>query len=95
MGGQSISPSFCRTVHKHYLHYYYFKIIKLLITKEIEEMTAYIQTYVNSPLFSLSKSYIEVGLIICVIVFISLGVLMNLINTIVQNTLISNHFISN
>nr|AND48027.1 subunit 2 of NADH-plastoquinone oxidoreductase [Sphagnum australe] len=75
--------------------YYYLKIVKLLITKESEEMTAYIQTYVSSPLPSLSKSSIEVGLIVCVIVSTSLGVLMNPINTIVQNTFISSHFISN
>ncbi|KAH9530519.1 hypothetical protein CY35_20G007900, partial [Sphagnum magellanicum] len=74
---------------------YYLKIIKLLITKESEEMTAYIQTYVSSALPSLSKSSIEVGLIVCVIVSTSLGVLMNPINTIVQNTFISIHFISN
>jgi hypothetical protein len=58
-------------------------------------MTAYIQTYVNSPLPSLSKSSIEVGLIVCVIVSTSLGVLMNPINVIVQNILILSHFISN
>jgi hypothetical protein len=57
-------------------------------------MTTYIQTYVSSLLTSLSKSYIEVGLIVCVIVSTSLGVLMNTINTIVQNTFISSHFIS-
>jgi len=75
--------------------YYYLKIVKLFITKESEEMTTYIQTYVSSLLPSLSKSYIEVGLIVCVIVSTSLGVLMNTINTIVQNTFISSHFISN
>jgi len=58
-------------------------------------MTAYIQTYVSSPLPSLSKSSIEVGLIVCVIVSTSLGVLMNPNSTIVQNTFISSHFISN
>jgi hypothetical protein len=46
---------------------------------------------------SLSKSSIEVGLIVCVIVSsswgVSWGVLMNLINTIIQNALILNHFI--
>jgi NADH:ubiquinone oxidoreductase subunit 2 (subunit N) len=75
--------------------YYYLKIVKLLITKESEEMTACIQTYVSSPLPSLSKSSIEIGLIVCVIVFTSLKVLMNPINTLVQNTFISSHFISN
>jgi NAD(P)H-quinone oxidoreductase subunit 2 len=75
--------------------YYYLKIVKLLIIKENEEMTAYIQTYVSSPLPSLSKSSIKIGLIVCVIVSTSLRVLMNPINIIVQNTFISNHFISN
>jgi NADH:ubiquinone oxidoreductase subunit 2 (subunit N) len=74
--------------------YYYIKIGKLLITKESEEMTAYIQTYVSSPLPSLSKSSIKVGLIVCVVVSTFWGVLMNPINTIIQNALISNHFIS-
>jgi NADH:ubiquinone oxidoreductase subunit 2 (subunit N) len=72
--------------------YYYFKIVKLLITKKSEEMTAYIQTYVSSPLLSLSKSSIEVGQIVCVIVSTSWEVLMNPINTIIQNALILNHF---
>jgi hypothetical protein len=58
-------------------------------------MIAYIQTYVSSPLLSLSKSSIEVSLIVCVIVSTSLGVLMNPISTIVQNTFILSHFISN
>jgi len=58
-------------------------------------MTSYIQTYVNSPLPSLLKSSIKVGLIVCIIVSTYLGVLMNPINTIVQNILISSHFISN
>jgi hypothetical protein len=57
-------------------------------------MTAYIQTYVNSPLPSLLKSSIEVGLIVCVVVSTSWGVLMNPINTIIQNAFILNHFIS-
>jgi NAD(P)H-quinone oxidoreductase subunit 2 len=75
--------------------YYYLRIVKLLITKESEEMTVYMQTYVGSPLPSLSKSSIKVGLIVCVVVSTSLGVLMNPINTIIQNALILNHFISN
>jgi len=57
-------------------------------------MIVYTQTYVSSLLPSLLKSSIEVGLIVCVVVSTSWGVLMNPINAIIQNALILNHFIS-
>nr|YP_010613859.1 NADH-plastoquinone oxidoreductase subunit 2 [Andreaea regularis]WAS08604.1 NADH-plastoquinone oxidoreductase subunit 2 [Andreaea regularis] len=67
--------------------YYYSRIIKLLITKENKEITPYIQTYVSSSFFLLSKNSIEISIIICVIASTFLGILMNPIINIIQNTL--------
>jgi len=66
--------------------YYHLKIVKLFIIKESEEMIVYILTYVSSPLPSLLKSSIKVGLIVCVIVSTSLGVLLILYIILLQIT---------
>nr|QZJ47981.1 NdhB [Tetraphis pellucida] len=67
--------------------YYYLKIVKLLITKENNEITPYVQTYISSSFSISSKSSIEVSIILCVIASIFLGILMNPIINIIQNNL--------
>jgi NAD(P)H-quinone oxidoreductase subunit 2 len=74
--------------------YYYLKIVKLLLTREKKEITPYIQTYTGVSFSILSKSSIEVSILICVIASVFLGVFMNPIINIIQNNLNLNSFIN-
>nr|BDW36487.1 NADH dehydrogenase subunit B [Hyophila propagulifera] len=73
--------------------YYYLKIIKLLITTENTKITSYIQTYKVSSVFLLSKNSIEISIIVCVIASMFLGIFMNPIINLLQNSLNLNSFI--
>ena len=72
--------------------YYYLKIIKLLIITENKKITSYIQAYKVSSIF-LSRSSIEITIIICVIASIFLGIFMNPIINLLQSSLNLNSFI--
>nr|YP_009525843.1 NADH dehydrogenase subunit 2 [Juniperus sabina]AXT16439.1 NADH dehydrogenase subunit 2 [Juniperus sabina]UNB14392.1 NADH dehydrogenase subunit B [Juniperus sabina]WGC90095.1 NADH-plastoquinone oxidoreductase subunit 2 [Juniperus sabina var. davurica] len=65
--------------------YYYLKIIKLLMTERKKEITPYVQNYRLSS--SISKNYIEFSMIISVIASTLLGIIMNPIVAIAQDTL--------
>lgn len=65
--------------------YYYLKIIKLLMTERNKEITPHVQNYRLSS--SISKNYIELSMIVCVIGSTLLGIVMDPIIAIVQDTL--------
>nr|YP_009371215.1 NdhB [Torreya grandis]APX55493.1 NADH-plastoquinone oxidoreductase subunit 2 [Torreya jackii]ARR75336.1 NdhB [Torreya grandis] len=65
--------------------YYYLKIIKLLMTERNKEITPHVQNYRLSS--SISKNYIEFSMIVCVIASALLGIVMNPIVAIAQDTL--------
>lgn len=66
--------------------YYYLKIIKLLMTERKKEITPYVQNYRLSSSIS-KKNYIEFSMIISVIASTLLGIIMNPIVAIAQDTL--------
>nr|AUF33702.1 NdhB [Fouquieria diguetii]AUF33703.1 NdhB [Fouquieria diguetii] len=65
--------------------YYYLKIIKLLMTGRNQEITPYVRNYRRSPLRS--NNSIELSMIVCVIASTILGISMNPIIAIAQDTL--------
>nr|QYB21138.1 NADH-plastoquinone oxidoreductase subunit 2 [Austrotaxus spicata] len=71
--------------------YYYLKIIKILMTERNKEITPHVQNYRLSS--SISKNYIELSMIVCVIASALLGIVMNPIVAIAQDTLFENRFI--
>nr|YP_011031878.1 NADH-plastoquinone oxidoreductase subunit 2 [Huperzia selago]WRB00988.1 NADH-plastoquinone oxidoreductase subunit 2 [Huperzia serrata f. longipetiolata]WRB01076.1 NADH-plastoquinone oxidoreductase subunit 2 [Huperzia selago]WRB01336.1 NADH-plastoquinone oxidoreductase subunit 2 [Huperzia serrata] len=74
--------------------YYYLKIIKLLVTKRNEEVTPYITNYINSSYFLTSKNVTELSMMICVIASTVLGLAVNPIITMAQNSIFSSRFTS-
>lgn len=64
--------------------YYYLKIIKLLITERNREITPHVQNYRVSS--SISKNFIELSMIVCLIASVTLGIVMNPIIAIAQET---------
>lgn len=67
--------------------YYYLKIIKLLMTGRNQEITPHMRNYRISPLRS--NNSIELSMIVCVIASTILGISMNPIIAIAQDTLFS------
>nr|YP_009419797.1 NADH-plastoquinone oxidoreductase subunit 2 [Pentaphylax euryoides]YP_009419812.1 NADH-plastoquinone oxidoreductase subunit 2 [Pentaphylax euryoides]ASM46495.1 NADH-plastoquinone oxidoreductase subunit 2 [Pentaphylax euryoides]ASM46496.1 NADH-plastoquinone oxidoreductase subunit 2 [Pentaphylax euryoides] len=65
--------------------YYYLKIIKLLMTGRNQEITPYVRNYRRSPLRS--NNSVELSMIVCVIASTILGISMNPIIAIAQDTL--------
>ena len=65
--------------------YYYLKIIKLLMTGRNQEITPHVRNYRRSPVRS--NNSIELSMIICVIASTILGISMNPIIEIAQDTL--------
>nr|YP_010884107.1 NADH dehydrogenase subunit 2 [Helleborus argutifolius]YP_010884122.1 NADH dehydrogenase subunit 2 [Helleborus argutifolius]WIW41782.1 NADH dehydrogenase subunit 2 [Helleborus argutifolius]WIW41797.1 NADH dehydrogenase subunit 2 [Helleborus argutifolius] len=65
--------------------YYYLKIIKLLMTGRNQEITPHVRNYRRSPLRS--NNSIELSMIVCVIASTILGISMNPIIAIAQDTL--------
>nr|BEV75953.1 NADH dehydrogenase subunit B [Citrus latipes]BEV75973.1 NADH dehydrogenase subunit B [Citrus latipes] len=65
--------------------YYYLKIIKLLMTGRKQEITPHVRNYRGSPLRS--NNSIELSIIVCVIASTILGISMNPIIAIAQDTL--------
>nr|YP_009571476.1 NADH-plastoquinone oxidoreductase subunit 2 [Gisekia pharnaceoides]YP_009571491.1 NADH-plastoquinone oxidoreductase subunit 2 [Gisekia pharnaceoides]AEK78184.1 NADH-plastoquinone oxidoreductase subunit 2 [Gisekia africana]QBC71953.1 NADH-plastoquinone oxidoreductase subunit 2 [Gisekia sp. GY-2019]QBC67770.1 NADH-plastoquinone oxidoreductase subunit 2 [Gisekia pharnaceoides]QBC67771.1 NADH-plastoquinone oxidoreductase subunit 2 [Gisekia pharnaceoides]QBC71954.1 NADH-plastoquinone oxidoreduc len=65
--------------------YYYLKIIKLLMTGRNQEITPHVRNYRRSPLRSTNS--IELSMIVCVIASTILGISMNPIIAIAQDTL--------
>nr|ADD31416.1 NADH-plastoquinone oxidoreductase subunit 2 protein [Rhododendron simsii]AEK71653.1 NADH-plastoquinone oxidoreductase subunit 2 [Rhododendron simsii]UIW20957.1 NADH dehydrogenase subunit B [Rhododendron x pulchrum] len=65
--------------------YYYLKIIKLLMIGRNQEITPYVRNYRRSPLRSTNS--IELSMIVCVIASTILGISMNPIISIAQDTL--------
>nr|YP_010589330.1 NADH dehydrogenase subunit B [Isoetes wormaldii]WAB48157.1 NADH dehydrogenase subunit B [Isoetes wormaldii] len=75
--------------------YYYSRIIGLLIIERDKEITPYVTNYIISPSSLISKSFIELGMVLCAVASTILGVIMNPIITIAQDNISSSHSISN
>lgn len=80
--------------------YYYLRIIKLMLTKGGKDMSTYVKeykmTYVQSrQSFIFKPSSLELGLIMCVVPSITLGLVMNPIVNIVQQTILESNVLLN
>lgn len=75
--------------------YYYLRIIKIMITRDGKDISAYVQEYNTVSSLQPSSetlvipSSIEFGITICVIVSIALGFFMNPVINIIQETVLS------
>lgn len=75
--------------------YYYLRIIKIMVTRDGKDISAYVQEYNSVSSLQPSSetlvipSSIEFGLTICVIASIALGFFMNPIINIIQETVLS------
>nr|UPO65447.1 NADH dehydrogenase subunit 2 [Cosmarium impressulum] len=74
--------------------YYYLRVVKAMMTKEIKEMSSYVREYVTPSMSIFSSSSIEVGVTLCVIASSILGFFMNpIIDVTKQSILINNFFV--
>lgn len=75
--------------------YYYLRIIKIMVTRDGKDISAYVQEYNTVSSLQPSSetlvipSSIEFGITICVIVSIALGFFMNPVINIIQETVLS------
>jgi len=79
--------------------YYYLRIIKILTTRDGKDISIYVQEYIFSPLSNstqilLIPTNLEFAVIICVIASIFLGLAMNPIINIAQESLVSSTILS-
>jgi NADH:ubiquinone oxidoreductase subunit 2 (subunit N) len=77
--------------------YYYLRVIKIMITRDGKDMSIYVQKYAPSVSSSenlLMPSSIEFGLTLCVIASILIGLVMNpIINILEQSIILTNNFV--
>jgi NAD(P)H-quinone oxidoreductase subunit 2 len=74
--------------------YYYLRVVKAMMTKEIKEMSIYVREYVTPPVSLFSSSSIEVGLTLCVIASSILGLFVSpIIDTTRQSILVNTFFV--
>jgi len=73
--------------------YYYLRVIKAMMTKEVKEMSTYVREYVNPSMSLLSSSSIEMGLTLCVIASSILGLFLNPIIDITRQSIALNNLI--
>jgi NAD(P)H-quinone oxidoreductase subunit 2 len=74
--------------------YYYLRVVKAMMTKEIKEMSSYVREYVTPSMSIFSSSSIEVGVTLCVIASSILGFFMNpIIDVTKQSILVNNFFV--
>nr|UPO65568.1 NADH dehydrogenase subunit 2 [Staurodesmus triangularis] len=74
--------------------YYYLRVVKAMMTKEIKEMSTYVREYVTPSVSIFSSSSIEVGVTLCVIASSILGFFMNpIIDVTKQSILVNNFFV--
>jgi NAD(P)H-quinone oxidoreductase subunit 2 len=71
--------------------YYYLRVVKAMMTKEVKEMSAYVREYVTPSMSLFSSSSIEVGVALCVLASSLLGFFMNPIIDLTKNSMILNN----
>nr|YP_009498639.1 NADH-plastoquinone oxidoreductase subunit 2 [Isoetes butleri]YP_009499335.1 NADH-plastoquinone oxidoreductase subunit 2 [Isoetes engelmannii]YP_009536137.1 NADH-plastoquinone oxidoreductase subunit 2 [Isoetes graniticola]YP_009555634.1 NADH-plastoquinone oxidoreductase subunit 2 [Isoetes piedmontana]YP_010588284.1 NADH dehydrogenase subunit B [Isoetes lechleri]YP_010588355.1 NADH dehydrogenase subunit B [Isoetes smithii]AWK92321.1 NADH-plastoquinone oxidoreductase subunit 2 [Isoetes tegeti len=74
--------------------YYYSRTIGLLITERDKEITPYVTNYKISTSSLISKSFIELGMVLCAVASTILGVIMNPIISIAQDNISLSHLIN-
>ena len=73
--------------------YYYLRVVKAMMTKEVKEMSTYVREYVTPSMSIFSSSSIELGLTLCVIASSILGFFMNPIIDVTRQSMLSNTFL--
>ena len=74
--------------------YYYLRVVKAMMTKEVKEMSAYVREYVTPSMSSWrTSSSIEVGVTLCVIASSILGFFMNPIIDVTRQSMLLNNLI--
>nr|YP_009258474.1 subunit 2 of NADH-plastoquinone oxidoreductase [Netrium digitus]ANI25478.1 subunit 2 of NADH-plastoquinone oxidoreductase [Netrium digitus] len=68
--------------------YYYLRVLKTMITKEAKEMSSYVSSYISPPMFVLPISSIEIGIACCVVASTIIGLFMNPIINVAQQTIL-------
>nr|UPO65744.1 NADH dehydrogenase subunit 2 [Euastrum ansatum] len=72
--------------------YYYLRVVKAMMTKEIKEMSTYVREYVTPSISIFSSSSIELGVTLCVIASSFLGFFMNPIIDVTRQSILVNNF---
>jgi NAD(P)H-quinone oxidoreductase subunit 2 len=72
--------------------YYYLRVVKAMMTKEVKEMSSYVREYVTPSMSIFSSSSIEVGVTLCVIASSILGFFMNPIIDVTKQSMLLNNF---
>lgn len=73
--------------------YYYLRVVKVMMTKEVKEMSTYVREYVTPSMSIFSSSSIELGVTLCVIASSILGFFMNPIIDVTRQSLLLNNFL--
>ena len=73
--------------------YYYLRVVKAMMTKEVKEMSTYVREYVTPSMSIFSSSSIEFGLTLCVIASSILGFLMNPIIDVTKQSILLNNLL--
>nr|UPO65345.1 NADH dehydrogenase subunit 2 [Micrasterias americana] len=73
--------------------YYYLRVVKAMMTKEVKEMSAYVREYVTPSMSIFSSSSIELGVTLCVIASSILGFFMNPIIDVTKQSMLLNNFL--
>lgn len=74
--------------------YYYLRVVKAMMTKEVKEMSTYVREYTTPSMSIFSSSSIELGLTLCVLASSFLGFFMNpIIDVTKQSMPLNNLFV--
>nr|YP_010386081.1 NADH dehydrogenase subunit 2 [Cosmarium blyttii]UPO65151.1 NADH dehydrogenase subunit 2 [Cosmarium blyttii] len=74
--------------------YYYLRVVKAMMTKEVKEMSTYVREYVTPSMSIFSSSSIELGVTLCVIASSILGFFMNPIIDVTKESLVLNNLLT-
>lgn len=73
--------------------YYYLRVVKAMMTKEVKEMSTYVREYATPSMSIFSSSSIEFGVTLCVIASSILGFLMNPIIDVTKQSILLNNLL--
>nr|UPO65617.1 NADH dehydrogenase subunit 2 [Staurastrum margaritaceum]UPO65672.1 NADH dehydrogenase subunit 2 [Staurastrum margaritaceum] len=73
--------------------YYYLRVVKAMMTKEVKEMSTYVREYVTPSMSIFSSSSIELGVTLCVLASSILGFFMNPLIDVTKQSMLVNNFL--
>lgn len=73
--------------------YYYLRVIKVMLTKETKEQSAYVENYLSSSLSLIPTSSLEFGVTLCVIFSIILGFILDVVINSTNQVLLSSQIL--